>query len=54
MSEHASNIVDSSQQCYFLAVEFTSRDGMKTKYGIKFFNENLIFYALPDEESPIG
>ena len=54
MSEHASNIVDSSQQCYFLAVEFTSRDGMKTKYGIKFFNENLIFYALPDEALSMG
>ena len=54
MSEHASNIVDSSQQCNFLAVEFTSRDGMKTKYGIKFFNENLIFYALPNEASSIG
>ena len=54
MSEHASNIVDSSQHCYFLAVEFTSRDGMKTKYGIKFFNENLIFYALPDEALSMG
>ena len=52
--EHTSDVLDSSQKYFFTAVEFTTRDGMKTKYGIKFFNENLIFYALPDEESPIG
>ena len=54
MSEHASNIVDSSQQCYFLAVEVTTKGGIKTRYAIKFFNENLIFYALPNEASSIG
>ena len=54
MSEHASNIVDSSQQCNFLAEEVTTKGGIKTRYAIKFFNENLIFYALPDEALSMG
>ncbi|PAV15335.1 hypothetical protein PNOK_0909700 [Pyrrhoderma noxium] len=31
-----------------------TKGGIKTRYAIKFFNENLIFYALPDEASSIG
>ena len=31
-----------------------TKGGIKTRYAIKFFNENLIFYALPNEASSIG
>ena len=54
MSEHASNIVDSSQQCNFLAEEVTTKGGIKTRYGIKFSLKNLVFCALQDEASSIG
>ena len=52
--EHTSDVLDSSRKYFFTAVEFTTRDGIKTKYGIKFFNENLIFYTLQDKSSSIG
>ena len=31
-----------------------TKGGIKTRYAIKFFNENLIFYALPDEALSMG
>ena len=52
--KHASDVSDSSRRCFFTAVEFMTKGGIKTRYGIKFFNENLIFYALPNEASSIG
>ena len=52
--KHASDVSDSSRRCFFTAVEFMTKGGIKTRYAIKFFNENLIFYALPDEALSMG
>ena len=48
VKEHASVVIYPSQQ-FFIVVELNER----TRYGVKFLNENLIFCPLQDEPSSI-
>ena len=48
VKEHASVVIYPSQQ-FFIVVELNER----TRYGVKFFDENLIFCPLQDEPSSI-
>ena len=49
VKEHASVVIYPSQQ-FFIVVELNER----TRYGVKFLNENLIFCPLQDEPSSKG